>query len=113
VSNGSKIGTANAIMALGVLPLLAWFAILIRSVFRLREGAFDLSDLMFVGVVGMGSYLFTLVVAGAAAIWATGLVDKASERGRRIARLMVSVTAAVLVLPWGGVLALVVSRYFE
>jgi hypothetical protein len=113
VRNGAKIGTANALMALGVLPMLAWFAILVRSVFRLGEGAFDLTDLMFVGVLGMGSYLFTLVVAGAAAIWATGLVSAASERGRRVARVMVSITAAVLVLPWGGVLALIASRYFD
>lgn len=113
MANGAKIGTANAIMAAGVLPMLAWLAILVRSVFRFREGAFDLSDLMFVGVLGMGAYLFTLVVAGAGAVWATGLVRDASERGRRVARLMVSVTAAVLILPWGGVLALVVSRYFE
>ena len=113
MANGAKIGTANAIMVVGVLPMLAWLVILVRSVFRLREGSFDLSDLMFVGVLGMGAYLFTLLVAGAGAIWATGLVPRASERGRRVARLMVSVTAAVLILPWGGVLALVVSRFFE
>lgn len=113
MGNGTKIGTANALMALGVLPMLAWFGILVRSVFRLRDGSFDLSDLMFVGVLGMGAYLFTLVVSGAAAVWATGLVSRASERGRRVARIMVSVTAAVLVLPWGGVLALVASRFFD
>ena len=104
---------ANAVMALGVLPMIAWFAVLVRSVFRLRAGQFDLSDLMFVGVAGMGAYLFTLVVAGAGAIWATGLVDKASDAARRLTRVLVSVTAAVLLLPWGGVLALVMSRYFE
>ena len=113
MKTGTRIATANVVMVLGVLPMLAWLAVLVRSVFRLREGAFDLSDLMFVGVLGMGAYLFTLVVAGAGAIWATGMVREASAAARRVARIMVSVTAAVLVLPWGGVLALVVSRFFD
>ncbi|HSN21707.1 MAG TPA: hypothetical protein VLS49_13580 [Usitatibacter sp.] len=113
MKNGTRIAAANAIMALGVLPMLAWFAMLVRSVFRLREGRFDLSDLMFVGVLGMGAYLFTLVVAGAAAIWATGLVSGASDRARRLARFLVSFTAAVLLVPWGGVIALVLSRFFD
>jgi hypothetical protein len=113
VSHGRKIAAANAVMAIGVLPMLGWLALLVRSVFRLRSGEFDLSDLMFVGVAGMGAYLFTLVVAGIGAIWAAGLVRGAEARARRVARVLVSVTAAVLQLPWGGVLALIGSRFFE
>jgi hypothetical protein len=113
VSNGRRIAAANTVMGLGVLPMLVWFGVLVRSVFRLRAGQFDLSDLMFVGVAGMGAYLFTLVVAGAGAIWAGGLVQGASDGARRIARFLVGLTAAVLLLPWGGVLALILSRYFE
>ena len=101
MSHGRKIAAANAAMAIGVLPMLGWLALLVRSVFRLRSGEFDLSDLMFVGVAGIG------------AIWAAGLVRGAEARARRVARVLVSVTAAVLLLPWGGVLALIGSRFFE
>ncbi len=112
-TNGRRIAAANAVMALGILPMLAWFVMLVRSVFRVQSGEFDLSDLMFVGVLGMGAYLLTLVVAGAGAIWAAGLVREASDRARRVARFLVSLTAGVLILPWGGVLALVVMRWFD
>ena len=112
-NQGRRIAVANAVMAVGVVPMLAWLAVLVRSVFRVERGEFDLSDLMFVGVAGMGAYLVTLVIAGAGAIWAAALVDDASDTARRIARFLVSLTAAVLILPWGGVLALVVLRWFD
>lgn len=113
MSQARRIAAANALMVLGVLPMLGWFVLLVRSVFRLRTGEFDLSDLMFVGVAGMGAYLFTLVVAGIGAIWTTALVRDAGARARLAARILVSLTAAVLLLPWGGVLALVASRFFD
>lgn len=113
MKNGTRMAAANAVMAFGVLPMFVWFGVLVRSVFRLRSGEFDLSDLMLVGVAGMGAYLFTLVVAGAGAIWAANLVRGATDRARRVAKVLVSVTAAVLLLPWGGVIALVASRYFD
>ncbi len=112
-TNGRRIAAANAAMALGVLPMLVWFAVLVRSIFRVEVGQFDLSDLMFVGVAGMGAYLITLVVAGVGAIWAAVLVREATAGARLVARFLVSLTAAVLILPWGGVLALVVLRWFD
>jgi len=113
VTGGRRIAAANAAMALGVLPMLVWFAMLVRSVFRVETGEFDLSDLMFVGVAGMGAYLITLIVSGAGAIWAGALIRDAKGASRRIARFLVGLTAAVLLLPWGGVIALVAARYFD
>jgi hypothetical protein len=112
-TNGRRIAAANTVMAFGILPMLAWLALLVRSVLRAEVGEFDLSDLMFVGVAGMVAYLLTLVVAGVAAIWAAALVRGASARARRIARILVSITAAVLLLPWAGVLGLVVLRWLD
>jgi hypothetical protein len=112
-TNGRRIAAANAVMAFGILPMLAWFVLLVRSVFRVEVGEFDLSDLMFVGVAGMGAYLVTLVIAGLGAMWAATLLRGASLRARRLARVLVSVTAAVLLVPWVGVVGLVVLRMFD
>lgn len=112
-ASGRGIAAANAVMAFGILPMLAWLVLLVRSVFRVEVGEFDLSDLMFVGVAGMGAYLVTLVVAGLGAIWAAALQGRAPVRARRLARVLVSVTAGVLLLPWAGVLALVAMRWLE
>jgi hypothetical protein len=112
-TKGRGIAAANAVMAFGVLPMLAWFGLLVRSVFRVEVGEFDLSDLMFVGVAGMGAYLVTLVVAGLGAIWAAALLRGASVRARRMARILVTLTAVVLLLPWAGVLVLVALRWFD
>jgi len=112
-ANGRRIAAANTVMAFGILPMLAWLVLLVRSVLRVEVGEFDLSDLMFVGVAGMGAYLVTLVIAGLGAIWAAALLRGASPRARRLARVLVSVTAAVLLLPWVGVLGLVLLRMFD
>jgi len=112
-TNGRGVAAANAAMALGILPMLAWFGLLVRSVFRVEVGEFDLSDLMFVGVAGMGAYLLTLVVSGLGAIWAAALLRGASLRARRLARILVALTAVVLLLPWAGVLVLVVLSRFD
>ncbi|HXS50914.1 MAG TPA: hypothetical protein VN782_00135 [Usitatibacter sp.] len=112
-TNGRGVAAANAVMVFGILPMLAWLGLLVRSVFRVEVGEFDLSDLMFVGVAGMGAYLVTLVVAGLGAIWAAALLRRASVRARRVARVLVSLTAAMLLLPWLGVLVLVALRWLE
>lgn len=108
-----RIVAANTVMAVGVLPMLAWLGMLVRSIFRVESGQFDLSDLMFVGVAGMGAYLVTFVVAGAGAIWAAVLVRSSGGRARRLARILVSSTAVMLLLPWAIVLALVVLRWLD
>jgi hypothetical protein len=113
VKSSTKIAVANALMGVGILPMLLWFAMLVNAIDHLRSGEFGLPDLMFTGVAGMGAYLFTLVVAGAGAIWAGGIMGSAGERARRVAKWLVAVTAAVLILPWGGVLVLVVSRIID
>ncbi len=113
-TRGRGIAAANTVMALGVLPLLAWLGMLVRSVFRVESGRFGLSDLMFVGVAGVCAYLVTFVVAGAGAIWAAVLVRRGSTgRALRLARVLVSVTAAMLLIPWAIVLALVVLRWLD
>ena len=113
VKSSTKIAVANALMGVGILPMLLWFAMLVNAIDHLRTGEFGLPDLMFTGVAGMGAYLFTLVVAGAGAIWAGGIMGSAGERARRVAKWLVAATAGVLILPWGGVLVLVVSRIID
>lgn len=109
--NGTtKLKVANALMGLGVVPMVLWFAMLVNAVRALRVGEFELSDMMFTGVMGMGAYLCTLVIAGAGAVWASGLKSAASEGMWHLTRNLMRLTAAVLLLPWGGVLVLVVSR---
>ena len=112
-TRGRGIAAANTAMALGILPMIVWLGLLVRSVFRVESGKFGLSDLMFVGVAGMGAYLVTFVIAGAGAIWAAVLVRAATGRARRLARILVSVTSGVLVLPWLIVLVLVVLRWLD
>jgi len=111
VSPSARVGVANAFMALGMLPLAIWIAMLVNSLDLLRSGEFGLPELMFAGVAGMGAYLFTLVVSGAAATWAAVLLRRGpSPRARRFAKALIAVTAAVLLVPWALVLVLVVAR---
>lgn len=111
MSPSARVGVANAFMALGMLPLAIWIAMLVNSLDLLRSGEFGLPELMFAGVAGMGAYLFTLVVSGAAATWAAVLLRRGpSPRARRFAKALIAVTAAVLLVPWALVLVLVVAR---
>jgi len=112
-TRGRGLIAANTAMALGVLPMLGWLGMLVRSVFRVESGRFGLTDLMFVGVAGVGAYLVTFVVAGAGAIWAAVLVRACTGRARRFTRILVSFTAGMLLLPWVIVLALEVMRWFD
>jgi len=111
VTPTARISVANACMAIGMLPLALWVAMLVNSLDLLREGEFGLPELMFAGVAGMGAYLFTLVVSGAAATWAAVLLRRGpSAVARRFAKALIAVTAAVLLVPWAIVLVLVVAR---
>ena len=110
----ARITVANVVMAIGMLPLALWIAMLVNSLDLLREGEFGLPELMFAGVAGMGAYLFTLVVSGAAATWAAVLLRRGpSLAARRIAKTLIAATAAVLLVPWAVVLVLVVARMLE
>jgi hypothetical protein len=111
VTATARISFANVLMAIGMLPLALWIAMLVSSLDLLRNGEFGLPELMFAGVAGMGAYLFTLVVSGASATWAALLLRRGpSIRARRIAKSLIAVTAAVLLVPWAVVLVLVVAR---
>jgi hypothetical protein len=111
VTATARICVANALMAIGMLPLALWVAMLLSSLDALRNGEFGLPELMFAGVAGMGAYLFTLVVSGASATWAAVLLRRApSPPARRFAKSMIAATAAVLLVPWAVVLWLVVAR---
>ena len=110
----ARITVANVVVAIGMVPLALWIAMLVNSLDLLREGEFGLPELMFAGVAGMGAYLFTLVVSGAAATWAALLLRRGpSPAARRIAKTLIAVTAAVLLVPWAVVLVLVVARMLE
>lgn len=107
----TRVTLANVIMAAGMVPLGLWIAMLVNSLDLLREGEFGLPELMFAGVAGMGAYLFTLVVSGAAATWAAVLLRRGpSAAARRFAKALIALTAAVLLVPWAVVLVLVVAR---
>jgi hypothetical protein len=111
VSPTARIGVANAFMAIGMLPLALWIGMLVNSLDLLRNGELGLPELMFAGVAGMGAYLFTLVVSGAAATWAALLLRRGPSRpARRFAKSLIAATAAVLLVPWAVVLVLVVAR---
>lgn len=110
VRGAAKLAIANAVMALGIAPMAAWFALLAASFDHLRTGDFGLPELMFAGVAGMTAYLFTLAVAGTGAIWAAVLLRREPAGARGTAKSLVAVTAAILVLPWVAVLFLVVAR---
>jgi hypothetical protein len=111
VTATARISFANVLMAIGMLPLALWIAMLVSSLDLLRNGEFGLPELMFAGVAGMGAYLFTLVVSGASATWAALLLRRGpSIRARRVAKSLIAVTAAVLLVPWAVVLVLVVAR---
>lgn len=111
MSPTTRISVANVFMAIGMLPLALWVAMLVNSLDLLRNGEFGLPELMFAGVAGMGAYLFTLVVSGAAATWAAVLLRRApSAPARRFAKTLIAATAAVLLVPWVLVLVLVVAR---
>ena len=114
MSATGRIAVANVLMAIGMLPLALWIAMLVNSLDLLRNGEFGLPELMFTGVAGMGAYLFTLVVSGAAATWAALLLRRGpSVPARRFAKSLIAATAAVLLLPWAVVLTLVVARMLE
>jgi hypothetical protein len=106
----TKLKVASALMGVGVVPMMLWFAMLANAVRELRLGEFDLSDVMFTGVAGMLAYLSTLVIAGAGALWAIGLRRAAPERPRRVARNLMWLTAGVLLVPWLAVLGLLGAR---
>ena len=112
MTRATKLRVASALMGVGVVPMMLWFAMLVNAVRELRVGEFDLSDVMFTGVVGMLAYLSTLVVGGAGALWAIGLRRSAPEPQRRVARSLTWLTAGVLLLPWLAVLALMAMRMF-
>ena len=111
MSPTARISIANVVMAIGMLPLALWIAMLVSSLDLLRNGEFGLPELMFAGVAGMGAYLFTLAVSGASATWAAVLLRRApSIPARRFAKALIAITGAVLLLPWIVVLVLVVAR---
>jgi hypothetical protein len=111
VTPTARISIANVLMSIGMLPLALWIAMLVSSLDLLRNGEFGLPELMFAGVAGMGAYLFTLVLSGASATWAAVLLRRGpSIRARRVAKTLIAITGAVLLLPWGVVLVLVVAR---
>lgn len=113
VKSTTKLGIASAVMGLGMAPMMLWLAMLVSAFDHLRTGDFGLSELMFAGVAGMTAYLVTLVVAGAGAIWAAGQLRGASGAGRGIAKLLIAITAAILLVPWAVVLVLVAARMVE
>ena len=107
----SRALVANVVMGVGLLPSLAWLVMLPLAVGHVRSGDFGLPDLMFAGVAGMGAYLFTFVVSGAGSVWAALLARTAPAGVRRAAKVLISITAAVLLLPWLAVLVLVAARH--
>lgn len=113
MKSAARIALANGLMGAGLAPMVLWLAMLANSMSYLRRGEFGLPDLMFAGVAGMGAYLFALLVAGAGAIWAATQVRAAATGARRIAKALILLTAAFLLLPWLAVGTLVAARYFE
>jgi len=110
MTQAAKLKVASALMGVGVVPMVLWFAMLLNAVRELRLGEFDLSDVMFTGVVGLLAYLATLVIGGAGALWSLGLRRGAPDAPRRIARNLAWLVAAVLALPWLAVLGLMATR---
>jgi len=110
VTRVTRLKVASALMGVGVVPMMLWFAMLVNAVRELRAGEFDLSDVMFAGVAGMLAYLATLVIGGAGALWSLGLRRDAPERARRVARNLAWLVAAVLAVPWIAILGLVAMR---
>lgn len=110
MTGATRLKVASALMGLGVVPMVLWFAMLVNAIRALEAGEFDLSDVMFTGVAGMFAYLATFVIAGAGALWSLGLRREAPEGARRIARNLGWLTAAVLALPWLVVAGLLVMR---
>ena len=106
----TKLRIASALMGVGVVPMMLWFAMLVNALRALRVGEFDLSDVMFTGVAGMLAYLATLVIGGAGALWSLGLRRDAPDAQRRLARNLAWLVAAVLAVPWLAVLGLVAMR---
>jgi hypothetical protein len=112
MTRATKLKVASTLMGLGLVPMMLWFAMLVNAVHELRAGDFDLSDVMFTGVVGMLAYLATLVVGGAGALWSLGLRRDAPDSPRRIARNLAWLVVAVLAVPWMVILGLVAMRAF-
>jgi hypothetical protein len=110
MTHATKLKAASALMGLGVVPMMLWFAMLVNAVRELRAGEFDLSDVMFTGVVGLLAYLATLVIGGAGALWSLGLRRGAPDAPRRVARNLAWLVAGVLALPWLAVLGLMAMR---
>lgn len=110
MTGATKLRIASALMGVGVVPMMLWFAMLVNAVRALGAGEFDLSDVMFTGVAGMLAYLATFVIGGAGALWALGLRRQASEAARRLARNLTWLTVAVLALPWLVVASLLAMR---
>lgn len=110
VTAATKLKVASALMGVGVVPMMLWLAMLVNAIRALRLGEFDLSDVMFTGVVGLLAYLSTMVIAGAGALWAVGLRRSAPEPARRVARNLTWLTAGVLLVPWLAVLGLMGAR---
>lgn len=110
MTRATKLRVASALMGVGVVPMMLWFAMLVNAVRELRAGEFDLSDVMFTGVAGLLAYLSTLVIGGAGALWSLGLRRDAPDTTRRVGRNLTWLVAAVLAVPWIAVLGLVVMR---
>jgi hypothetical protein len=113
VKSSTKLTVASSLMAVGMLPMLLWLAMLVAAIDHLRTGEFGLPELMFAGVAGMTAYLVTLVVAGAGAIWAAVQLRGASRGGRLVAKSLIAITAVILLMPWALVLTLVVARMLD
>jgi hypothetical protein len=110
MTRATKLKVASTLMGLGVVPMMLWFAMLLNALRELRVGEFDLSDVMFTGVVGMLAYLTTLVIGGAGALWSLTLRRDAPDGPRRVARNLAWLVAAVLAVPWLAVLGLMAMR---
>ena len=101
---------ANALMGIGIAPIVLWLVFLGNAYIFASAGNAGLSDLMLLVVFGAVAYLATLVFAGIGALWAARILRRMAGPGPQLTTALLIATGIVLVLPWIGVLGAVAVR---
>lgn len=97
----SKLLSANALMLLGIMPLLLVFIwiILVISYAQQHKGVMGGSDaFLMIGALFV-TYVFAALVAGSSALWSVSIVKRNAGVRMQSATIMKTMVAIALVAP--------------
>lgn len=109
VDPSDQLKSAHFLLAMSLLPMLLWALFLANAIYFARRGNFGLTDFVVTGMLGLVAYIASAILGslGMAAVSR----DMRARPGQRSpwTLVLMSLTGAVLVLPWLAFVALLIA----